>query len=273
MTKRRLVWIFVAIFAIASIVGIIIAANAVHDITLTQTEVQKKIDDKLPATKDGITVKRVQVEFKENLLLLIIDGEGEKLGQKFSISVNARGTPYYDSSEGAFYFRPDDLQIMNLKLNGEDVSNKVEKFIDKYVDSEKINQNKNEISGTIEKWVRGVMGNIVTWTLMRIPIYTLPDTIKGNTVQMMLKSVEIHDGSVTLRLSFWQFTKMVAIYCFVLLLVITITICLAMYPEWGLAFVFFKRVLNMILKLCRQAYARRFLFARGNIGFGRRGYF
>lgn len=239
MTKRRLVWIFVAIFTIVSIVGIIIAANAVHDITLTQTEVQKKIDDKLPATKDGVTVERVQVEFRENLLLLIIDGKGEKLGQKFAVSVNARGTPYYDSFKGAFYFRPDDLQITNLKLNGDDISNKVEKFIDKYVDSEKINKNKNEISSIIEEWVRGVIGNIVTWTLMRIPIYTLPDTMKGNTVRMMLKSVEVHDGSVTLRLSFWQFTKIVAIYCFILLLAIAIAICLFRCPEWGLAIIVF----------------------------------
>lgn len=238
MTKRKLVWITVALLIVVSSFGLVVGINSVQDITLTEQDVQSRINDKLPLEKNGMVLRDMQVNFENNLLNVTASFEGKKWGQEFSATMNMDGTPYYSNLDGTFHFRPNKITVREIKVKGEAVSTKVEKFIDKYVDSPKINQNASEIATKIEEWVNGSIENTTTYALQRIPIYTLPDTLKGNTVRMLLESVEIGNDNLTLHLSFWQFTKMALMYIIIFLVALVMAVALLMNPEWGMVFLF-----------------------------------
>ena len=235
MTKRKLVWIVIALLGVASLIGLVVSINSIQDITLTEQEVQSRVDSKLPLEKDGMVLNGLQVNLDNNLLNVVASFEGKKWGQEFSATINTEGTPYYNNLDGTFHFRPNKITVREIRVRGEAVSTKVEKFIDKYIDSPKINQNAGEIAMKIEEWVNGSTENTTTFALQRIPIYTLPDTLKGNTVRMLLKSVDIGNDNLTLHLSFWQFTKMVFMYILIFIVALAMAIAILMNPEWGMA--------------------------------------
>lgn len=58
MTKRKAVWIALSILVAASMmIGVILGVNSIHDITLTEAQIQERIDAKLPLVKNEITIK------------------------------------------------------------------------------------------------------------------------------------------------------------------------------------------------------------------------
>lgn len=234
MSKRRVVWIVVFVLTAVSVAGIIYGINAVQDITLNGAQVQERIDARLPLIGNGLIVKKINVYITDDSLVLVTDAEGKRLGQEFDISFRADGVPYYDSRKGEFYFRPQEIKITSLKIKDETVSKKVEKFIDKYVDSPKINAKKDILAADIEKWAHGLIEKTSVWALEQMPIYTLPDTLKGNAVRIMLKSVEITNDNITFHLSFWRLTKMVIAYAVLFLLAVAVAGVLIMNlnGEW-----------------------------------------
>lgn len=242
MTKRKLTWIIVILLSVTSLIAIVLGINAIHDITLSKQEVQNKIDGKLPLEKNDMVLKNLQVNLATNSLSLAANFEGKKWGQEFNASINAIGTPYYNNIDGTFHFRPSQITVVKIEIKGEAVSTKIKKFIDKYVDSSKINQNANDIGLKVEEWVKEPIENSTVLVLQRIPVYTLPDTLKGNAVRMFLKSVEINDDGLTLHLSFWQFTKMIILYALIFLIALVTAFALTMNPGWGLTFLFISSI-------------------------------
>ena len=238
MTKRKLAWIVISLLGVVSLIGLVVGINSIQDITLTEQEVQSRVDGKLPLEKNGMVLNGLQVNLENNLLNVVASFEGKKWGQEFSATINTDGTPYYNNLDGTFHFRPNKITVSEIRVRGEAVSTKVEKFIDKYVDSPKINQNAGEIATKIEEWVNGSIENTTTFALQRIPIYTLPDTLKGNTARMLLKSVDIGNDNLTLHLSFWQFTKMVLMYVLIFIVALAMAVAILMNPEWGMVLLF-----------------------------------
>lgn len=234
MTKRKAVWTALSILVAASMMGVILGVNAIHDITLTEAQIQERIDAKLPLVKNEITIQRMRVQFLNGSLVVMPEIEGKKWKQEFLISVKANGVPYYDGPKGVFYFRPQTIEVTNLKIKGEAVSEKTKRFIDRFIDSPNINRNKDVIGAKVEEWVHGSIESMTTGTLKRVPIYTLPDTLKGNLVRILLKSVEINDSTLILHLSVWQFTKIVMLYIAFFLIAIITAVALLMNPEWGI---------------------------------------
>lgn len=231
MTNRKLVWIVISLLGVASLIGLVVGMNTVQDITLTEREVQSKINDKLPFERNGITLNSLRVNLENNSLNVVASFEGKKWGQEFNATINTAGVPYYNNLDGTFYFRPDKITVRDIKVKGEAISTKVEKFIDKYAGSSKINQNTGEVGTKVEDWVNGSIESTTIFILQRIPIYTLPDTLKGNTVKILLKSVEINEDSFTLHLSFWQFTKMVMLYVVIFIIALAMPLTLIRNPD------------------------------------------
>ena len=242
MTKRKLVWIIISLLGVASVIGLAVGISSIHDITLSEQDVQSRVDSRLPLEKSGMVLNGLQVNLENNLLNVVANFEGKKWGQEFSATINTDGTPYYNNLDGTFHFRPNKITVREIKVGGEAVSTKVEKFIDKYVDSPKINQNAGEVATKIEEWVNGSIEGTTIFALQRIPIYTLPGTLKGNTVRMLLKSVDIGKDSLTLHLSFWQFTKMVFMYILIFIVALAMAIAILMNPEWGMALLFVESI-------------------------------
>lgn len=235
MTKRNVLWAVSVSFIILSLVGIVYGIGKIENITLTEDRVQAMIDAKLPVSKKNITVNAVQVRLLPDVVQLSFDADGKKLRQPFHVSAQATGELMYNSLDGTFHFHPRDIKIDTLTFRGGKISGKVGGVIDRFVDSKKLVDNKEFIGNKAEEWIHSLMTSTVAATLQKIPIYKLPNNVKGNAVRMLLTSVEIGEGTITAHLSFWQLTKMIALYFLIFLTAIGILGALLMYPGLGMS--------------------------------------
>ncbi|MBI2633580.1 MAG: DUF1439 domain-containing protein [Parcubacteria group bacterium] len=235
MTKRNIVLTITACLTVISIFGIIFGIYAIQDITITEQEIKNRVSEKIPIEKNGITLTSLNIDFKNTSLNLTAHFNGKKWNQEFTAIVSAQGVPFYDNGEGAFYFKPENITIQAITIKEETVSTKVKKFIDKFVDSLKINKNADAIGTKSEKWFNVSVENTAAMALQNIPIYKLPHTAKGITVRMFLKAVEIRNGNLILHLSVWQFTKTVLLSIVTFLISIAIAFVLLQNPGWGAA--------------------------------------
>ncbi|MCA9805468.1 MAG: hypothetical protein KC777_26035 [Cyanobacteria bacterium HKST-UBA02] len=239
MTKRKLAWGAIIVALLISAIGFSWTFFGIHEVTMTQAELQAKIDARMPhTTKSGVTVDNVRLDLSNDKIGISMDARATKLGTSYSMSGATTGTLTYNGHEGSFYFVPDTLQITNLQADGGSVGDKVGSFIDKWVDSKKINDNKSEIMAKAEEMAQSLAQKSAETVLSRVPVYTLPDDFKGNVVRVFLKDVEVKNGTVIAHLSLWQFTKMVIFYSFVLVISVVLAIGLMLNPEWGLALLF-----------------------------------
>jgi hypothetical protein len=234
MTKRKLAWAAIIFAAVVALVGIAWTFFGVHEIRMTQAEIQQKIDAKMPhTTKNGVTISNVRLDLADDKIGLALDASATKFHTEYAIGAQTKGTLRYNSAEGSFYFQPDLLKVTRVEANGASVSDKAGKFIDKWVDSKKINDNKAELMATAEEVVQSLVQKSADVVLTRVPVYTLPDNLKGNVVRVFLEDVEVKDGTVIAHLSIWQFTKWVFGFVVVLLIAVGLGIALNRNPEWG----------------------------------------
>jgi hypothetical protein len=236
MTKRKLAWGAICIALLVSVIGAGWAFFGTHEITMTQAELQQKIDTKMPyTTQNGVTVSNVKLDLSGDKIGLSVDASATKLGTEFLIGAQTSGNLRYDNASGAFYFSPDTLKMTRMEANGTKVSEKVGAFIDKWVDSKKILDNKAELTTAAEEIVHTMVQKSAETVLTRVPVYTLPNDLKGTVVRAFLKDVEVKNGTIIAHLSLWQFTLNVIAFLFVLVIAIGLTIVLLANPELGTA--------------------------------------
>lgn len=169
-TTQNLALAALSILAVAALAGLYWAFFVEHRISRSQVELQKMLDQKLPMTKDGVTIKSAKLILNNNQISLDIEASTECLKRQWNIQVNTVGVPYYDSNQGAVYFRPEDLKLQFSKQQTAEVpapkestsapepvapseraSQKVGRFIDEWVDSPKILAKKQQIMQGVDQ--------------------------------------------------------------------------------------------------------------------------
>jgi len=236
MSKRKLAWVAVVIAFLVGVAGVCWNVFGLHEVKMTQAEVQQKIDLKMPyTTKNGVTVSSVQLDLSGDKIGLVIVASATKLGTEFIVTAQTKGTLTYDNMDGTFHFKPDELKLVDVKTNGESVANRVDRLVEKWVTSKKVLDNKDEVVKAAAEMVNSMVQKSAEMTLERVPVYTMPDTFKGNVARMFLKSVEVKDQTIVAHLSFWQFTKMLMLYAVILVLAIGLAIAMFACPELFMA--------------------------------------
>ncbi len=200
---------------------------------MTRTELQQKIDLKMPhTTKNGVTVSSVQLDLTGDENRTCDCGISYRSSRPTSSSkAETKGTLTYNNMDGTFHFKPDELKLVDVKTNGESVANRVDRLVEKWVTSKKVLDNKDEVTKAAADLVNSMVQKSAEVTLEHMPVYKMPDTFKGNVARMFLKSVEVKDQTIIAHLSFWQFTKMLMLYGFILVLAIGFAIAMFTCPE------------------------------------------
>lgn len=235
-SKRPIAWGVIVVALIAGIAGICWNLFGLHEVKLTQQELQQRIDVKMPhTTKNGVTVSAVHLDLTGDRIGLIFTATAKKMGTEFTITAQTRGTLVYNNLEGTFRFKPEELQLVDVKTNGESVATRFNRFVDKWVDSPKILDRKDELAASASELVNSLIQKGAEMTLERVPVYKMPDTFKGNIARMFLESVEVQNQTVIAHLSFWQFTKIMLLYGFVIVLAIGFAVVLIANPEMLMA--------------------------------------
>lgn len=233
MNKRKWAWGATIVAAVIAVAGICWTVFGVHEISMSQTDIQAKIDEKMPATQKGVTISDVKLDLSGDKIGLTLNAATTKFNTEYRMTTATRGTLRYDHGRGAFYFAPEELTIKDLQANGSSVSDKVSGFIDKWVDSKKIQDNKAELAAKAEEVAQGLVQKSAATVLERVPVYTLKNDFKGYVVRAVLSDVEVKDGNVIAHLSLWQLTKTVALFIVSLVAAIGFMIALAANPGWG----------------------------------------
>ncbi|MFA6210696.1 MAG: hypothetical protein WC714_14795 [Candidatus Obscuribacterales bacterium] len=241
MTKRKLVWALSAILLLVGAVGVYWNFFAEQSITISQSDLQSRIDAKMPfAAKHGVTVSKATVILGNDITLDFV-ASTKKYGKEYSLNGVGKGVLTYDNGRGAFYFKPEKLELKDFKADGaginigDKIGDKIGGLLDKWVDSPKINANKEEIVTAAEAIGQQLVQRSAETVLAVTPVYKIPDTLKGQTIRMFLQSVEVKDGNLVAHLSLWQFTVSVLIFGLALLAAIGMVGALLVCPEWGVA--------------------------------------
>lgn len=237
MTKRMLAWTLATILLLVGAVGVYWNFFAEQSITISQSDLQSRIDAKMPFTaKHGVTVSKATVILGNDITLDFV-ASTQKFGKEYSLNGVGKGVLTYDNSRGAFFFKPEKLELKDFKANGAGVNigDKVGGLLDKWVDSPKITANKQEIVEAAEVAGQKLVQRSAEAVLAVTPVYKIPDTLKGQTIRMFLHSVEVKDGNLIAHLSLWQFTVSVMLFGLALLAAIGMVCALLVCPEWGVA--------------------------------------
>ena len=232
MSKRKLAWGAIVIALLIGIAGVCWNVFGLHEVKMTQSEVQQKIDAKMPfTTKNGVVIHSVALDLTGDKIGLVITASATKLKTEFIVKAETKGTLTYNNLDGTFHFKPDELKLVDVKTNGESVSNKLDAFVEKWVSSPKVLANKDELVKAGAELVNSMVQKSAEFTLERMPVYKMPNDFKGNIARMFLSSVEVKDQTIIAHLSFWQFTKMLMFYAFILVLAIGFAIAMFACPE------------------------------------------
>lgn len=237
MTKRTLAWTLATILLLVGAAGVYWNFFAEQSITISQSDLQSRIDAKMPfAAKHGVTVSKATVTLGNDITLDFV-ASTQKFGKEYSLNGVGKGVLTYDNSRGAFFFKPEKLELKDFKANGAGVNigDKVGGLLDKWVDSPKITANKQEIVEAAEVAGQKLVQRSAEAVLAVTPVYKIPDTLKGQTIRMFLHSVEVKDGNLIAHLSLWQFTVSVLLFGLALLAAIGMVCALLVCPEWGVA--------------------------------------
>lgn len=236
--RRVLVWGVLALVAVFACVGGYLSATGKLDVTMTQEELQAKIDAKLPHTSEHrvtVTVSKATLDLSQDQIGLAFSASASKFGKTVLVDAQTRGSLRYEPMSGSFYFRPNELKFGEIRTGDFTVREGVSRFIEKWVDSPKIVAGREQIGETAEKLVQSGVQKAVTVALEHVPVYKLPDNLKGDLARMLLSSVEVHDGKVIAHLSFWHFTGMLLFYAVVFVLALGLAAAMVMAPEGFLA--------------------------------------
>jgi hypothetical protein len=232
-----LAWTLATILLLVGAVGVYWNFFAEQSITISQSDLQSRIDAKMPFTaKHGVTVSKATVILGNDITLDFV-ASTQKFGKEYSLNGVGKGVLTYDNSLGAFFFKPEKLELKDFKANGAglNIGDKVGGLLDKWVDSPKITANKQEIVEAAEVAGQKLVQRSAEAVLAVTPVYKIPDTLKGQTIRMFLHSVEVKDGNLIAHLSLWQFTVSVMLFGLALLAAIGMVCALLVCPEWGVA--------------------------------------
>jgi hypothetical protein len=211
--KRRNIIIAVSVLFVLAVAGISYSIGHLQDITLSQEMIQGKVNEKLPMTQQAklatIEIKNANIGFVEGQIQVELSGSvTEKLrGNSADFTTYTRGTLIYNDSNGNFYFKNPGVEIRELSVKGEEVK--------KY---------RKETVGAAISAAASVYLN-------HLPLYRLPSNFKGQAVRVVLKSIEINDGSITIHLSLWKLTKTIFAYLAAGLFCIAMLVLAIVNPE------------------------------------------
>ncbi|HMK78627.1 MAG TPA: DUF1439 domain-containing protein, partial [Xanthobacteraceae bacterium] len=217
-TRRRLAWISLVVAGVLVAAGALWSVFGPDKITLTQSELQQRVNRALPRTFKGVTVEQANVTVADGRVALRVDTQAAVLGQSFRASVAARGVPRFSADDGALFFDADDVKVADFAVTGGKVAERL---------------------GPLRERAETAAGKAIELAiktyLAERPVYRFKDDFKGIVLKAVVAGVATQDDAVIISVTLVKLTKMVAISIALLLGILYLIIQLVRHPGWGLA--------------------------------------
>jgi hypothetical protein len=169
--------IAIAFIAISSF---ILQALNLSNITLSPSDIQDKINSKIPLDAGrGLTITQAKIDLSNDQVNLRLNAVSQKVGRAHELVLETSSELEYHADKGLFYIRPEQINIESIQAN-EKLSELEESFL--------IEDTQGEITETMKK----------------IPVYNLMDNFQGYLVKKAIRSAEVKGNSVIIHLSLWR---------------------------------------------------------------------
>ncbi len=206
MTQRSLVKIGCIAVALLFFVAIVFAVFVPSTVRLSQAQLQNVFSLHLPKQFDGVVMERGAVNFEDDRVLLGLSMRGKKFGKAFSLTMSATGQPDYDPMTGSFYFRPTAIKVEEF-TTGVSISEQLANASDRYLPGNVGAKNLGvDIGKVIDQRLPKLAEQTAVTALNRMPIYTLPNTMKGFATRAVLDSVKIVNNELVISFTLWRLT-------------------------------------------------------------------
>ncbi len=210
---RRYGWLIAALLLIFGAAGVWTVA-ATHDISLSESERQSRIDSQLPkeialkgpaqALVQSATVKSATVDLKGGKVALAIKLEGLlRSGKGFELEATTIGVPKY--VDGALYFEPEKVDVSRLAYEGQSASDLVGRLAGKLGDG-KFRDAIEAKAQKLDDWAAKAADAAIRKFLEERPVYRLKDDIKGAVMKGALDNISVADERLNVTFSLWRLT-------------------------------------------------------------------
>ena len=202
MSKRTLAWIAIAFVGLVAGAGVLWAMFGTSRISITESDIQAPLNQKLPMTVKELTIERVAVQLADNRLALRIDVQGTVLRQPISAAVSARGVPRYEARTGQLFFDADDVKVVQVTIGKKTVIGEA------------------DTQGRVAETVQRLAEAAIKAYLAARPVYQFRNDLKGIVAKAALSGVAIEQNNLVVTLSIWNLMVMVAIFGLALIVVL-----------------------------------------------------
>jgi hypothetical protein len=215
---RKLVWIALTAIGLLAAAGALWSAFGTHKISLTETELQERVNRQLPREFKGVTVERATVTLADNRIALRIEAQGSALGAPYAVVASTNGVPRYDAAQGQLFFAADSVRIENFTFRGTPLLERED--------------NPTTFRGRIEAAAHSVVEIGIKTFLAERPVYRFKDDLKGMVLNAAITDVAITGNTLVIGVSLWNVTAIVIGFLLVVLLALWLVVVLIRHPMW-----------------------------------------
>lgn len=207
------------------------------DQTFLQIQLNTVLEKYGKGTKKGVDYELKDAEIKiTDKVYLNFSLDTNIYGYTSDIIANTVGIPKYNKQKKYFYFLPSEqIDFEKLEIGGNfKPKGVVSKILSKTKFAEKL-LSKDGLVGKVtadKKLMKEITEVAITKYLQNFPIYKLNNkSLPSAAIGLALDRVEVSNGEIQIYISFWQITKTVALYLFVLIAALGMTVALVLNPE------------------------------------------
>jgi hypothetical protein len=225
MTRRRFVWIAAGVFGTLAILGAVWSALGTNRIVLTDAQLQERVNRQLPREVKGVTIERATVTIADRQIALRVEVQASALNRTFAAAASARGIPRFDAERGELFFDADDVKLEDFTIaNPADPVEQPGGRLTRLVGENHLTQVKAAAGSMIAAGVKAY--------LAARPLYSFKDDLKGLVLRAAITDVAIEGNAVTIGVSPFNLSMIVAVCLLALLAILVIVVQLMRHPGW-----------------------------------------
>ncbi|HEY9778384.1 MAG TPA: hypothetical protein V6C81_31775 [Planktothrix sp.] len=211
------------------LIAIVMAFVGKHEITVTQAQLQQRIDAALnqrlaqqhDAGRDDIVISSAQLQLSDSTVTVSVAASGSKFKHAVDVNATAHGKLRYEKSTGSFYFDPDSVDLTKLEIDRRTIKENAEGLLDQLGASD---ERKGKLSDEAEAWVHTKVERLAMRGLQHHAVYTFPASMKGQAGRALLQGVEVKNGTIVLHVSYLQLVGTFLIYALVFVAAVFATV-------------------------------------------------
>jgi hypothetical protein len=243
MTRRLLAWAGAAALLLLGIGGVWTLYRP-HTIALTETDIQARVNTQLnkdfavtgPARLviSKVMVENATVHIEGGHVSVLIDMDGMlRTGKRFTLTASTLGVPEY--VDGAFYFRPQRIQVQKFAYDGSPVNELFARTARRFASDDRLRQLVEDKDFRVEEWMATTAQAGAMHWLEHRPVYRPKDDVKGLLIRASLDAVNIEQDRVVITFTLWQLTLGVVVGLVALLAGICLTMALGRFGLFRIA--------------------------------------